>query len=145
MMTPGKQKRKESPEEEQDETTSRGPKFKVPRKSPNKEKEVDDSEDMQIKVIQETRARLKEKEETLRKLRLVKMYRTKWEMQGLDTVTNEWLRACQEALVDLREKVREKRAQETGGEELTLKTLMDNLGIDTELLQLDEDEDSFTK
>ncbi|KAK3885249.1 hypothetical protein Pcinc_010523 [Petrolisthes cinctipes] len=142
-MTPGKQKRPQATEEDQDETTSSEPKFKVPRKSPKKEKEVDNNEDI-LHKIQETRARLKEKEETVRKLRLVKMYRTKWEMQGLDTVTDQWLQACQEALVDLREKIREIRARETGEEELTLQLLMDNLGIDTKLLKLDEAEDCFT-
>lgn len=136
-MPPEKSKRPHVLEHEADGLSSLEPSFKVPCRSPREDKEIHQK-------LQQVRARIREKEEVLRKLNMVKVYRTKRETQDLDIVTSQWLRVCQEALQDLRVKVREVRTQDTGEEELTLKSLIDNLGIDTQLIQLDETEDCFT-
>ncbi|KAK8729173.1 hypothetical protein OTU49_008663 [Cherax quadricarinatus] len=124
-----------SEQEEDDESDNMEPKFKVPRKNPG---EYDDLHCQ----IQQTRARVKEKEENLRKLKLVKMYRTKWETQSLEEVTHQWLRVCQEALEELRDKVNNRN---TGEEVLTLQALVNKLGIDAHLIKLNEHDDCFNK
>ncbi|XP_042862540.1 swi5-dependent recombination DNA repair protein 1 homolog [Penaeus japonicus] len=93
--------------------------------------------------IQETKSRVSQKQEVLRKLRLVRMYRNKAEMQDLDAVTAKWLQVCQEALQDLLVKVREQMSNETGQEELTLTFLVNKLGLDPKLVKLDPVEDCF--
>lgn len=126
----------QSTEHKEDESQRSEKTFKVPHTSSQENEDVH-------RKIQHARSTVKEKEEVVRKLRLVKMYRTKWETQDLDTITNQWLRVCQEALEDLRVKVRDMGRVETGKEELTLQALISNLGLDAQLLQLNESEDSF--
>lgn len=93
--------------------------------------------------IREARQRVQEKKEVLRKLNMAKTYRTKWETQDLGTVTDQWLEVCQTALEDLWAKLKESFAGDAGQQELTLKTLLDNLGIDHELVHLNVEEDCF--
>ncbi|XP_069176358.1 swi5-dependent recombination DNA repair protein 1 homolog [Procambarus clarkii] len=134
-MPPKRNKSHQTQEQEVDASDNLELRFKVPHKNLK--------EDDICTKIQQTQARVKEKEEALRKLKLVKMYRTKWETQSLEAVTSQWLRVCQEALEDLRVKAREIKSRETGEEELTLLVLINNLGIDPQLLKLDENEDCF--
>lgn len=93
--------------------------------------------------IKEIQIRVQEKKEVLRKLNLAKTYRTKWETQDLGTVTDQWLEVCQTALEDLRARLQESMSGDVDQTELTLKTLMSRLGIDPELVQLNEEEDCF--
>lgn len=93
--------------------------------------------------IKEIQIRVQEKKEVLRKLNLAKTYRTKWETQDLSAVTDQWLEVCQMALEDLRARLKEGLPGDTDQPELTLKTLVSSLGIDPELVQLDEEEDCF--
>lgn len=93
--------------------------------------------------IKEMQIRVQEKKEVLRKLNLAKTYRTKWETQDLGAVTDQWLEVCQTALEDLRVRLKESLPVDTVQSELTLKTLLNNLGIDPELVQLNEEEDYF--
>lgn len=93
--------------------------------------------------IREARQRVQEKKEMLRKLNMAKTYRTKWETQDLGALTDRWLEVCQAALEDLRSKLKEGFARDAGQQELTLKALLDSLGIDPELIQLNEEEDCF--
>lgn len=111
------------------------PQPKVPRRA-------GDEGDLSCK-IREARQRVQEKKEVLRKLNMAKTYRTKWETQDLGALTDRWLEVCQIALEDLRGKLKEGFAGDVGQQELTLKALMDNLGIDPELLHLNEEEDCF--
>lgn len=90
--------------------------------------------------IRETRQRLQEKKEVLRKLNMAKTYRTRWETQDLGALTNKWLEVCQTALEDLRTKMMERSS---GEQELSLKTLLHHFGIDPELVHLNEEEDCF--
>ena len=93
--------------------------------------------------IKEVQVRIQEKKEVLRKLNLAKTYRTKWETHDLGTVTDHWLQVCQTALEDLRARLKEGMAGDTDQPELTFKILLNSLGIDPELVQLDEEEDCF--
>lgn len=93
--------------------------------------------------IREARLRIQQKREVLRKLNMAKTYRTKWETQDLGTLTDQWLEVCQTALEDLRAKLKESFVGDAGQQELTLRTLMDSLGIDPELVHLNEEEDCF--
>lgn len=93
--------------------------------------------------IREARKRVQEKKEVLRKLNMAKTYRTKWETQDLGTLTHQWLEVCQTALEDLWAKLKEGFAGDAGQQEFSLKTLLDNLGIDPELVHLNEEEDCF--
>lgn len=135
-MPPEKGKRPLESDHEVDGSPTLEASLKFPRRIPKEDQEIQ-------QTLKKVHARIREKEEVLRKLKMVKVYRTKWETQDLNTVTNQWLKVCQEALEDLRLKVRERRAQDPGEEELTLKALITNLGIDAELIQLDESEDCF--
>ncbi|XP_042221435.1 swi5-dependent recombination DNA repair protein 1 homolog [Homarus americanus] len=121
----------QTPDRKKDEST-----FKTPNKTPSKDLDTNTK-------IHQSQRRVREKQEILRKLKLVKMYRTKWETQSLDKVTTRWLRACQEALEDLRVKVRERNIIDTGEVELTLRSLVGHLGIDPQVVQLDQTEDCF--
>ncbi|MPC13203.1 swi5-dependent recombination DNA repair protein 1 homolog [Portunus trituberculatus] len=114
---------------------SEEPRLKIPRRSLGEEDVSQRVKELQIRV--------QEKKEVLRKLNLAKTYRTKWETQDLSTVTNHWLEVCQTALEDLRARLKEGLAGDKGQPQLTLKTLVLNLGIDLELVQLDEEEDCF--
>ncbi|KAG0729963.1 Swi5-dependent recombination DNA repair protein 1 [Chionoecetes opilio] len=93
--------------------------------------------------INEIQMRMQKKKEMLRKLNLAKTYRTKWETQDLGALTDQWREVCQTALEDLRGRLKEGIIGDSGQSELTLKTLMNNLGIDPELVRLNEEEDSF--
>ncbi|XP_063879278.1 swi5-dependent recombination DNA repair protein 1 homolog [Scylla paramamosain] len=114
---------------------SEEPQPKMPRRSL-----VEGDVSQRIKEIQ---IRVQEKKEVLRKLNLAKTYRTKWETQDLSAVTDQWLEVCQMALEDLRARLKEGLPGDTDQPELTLKTLVSSLGIDPELVQLDEEEDCF--
>ena len=109
--------------------------FKTPQKNDSDTKDIDNQ-------IREAKMCIKEKEDILRKLKLVRTYRTKWETQDLAAVTAQWLRVSQESLEDLLTKVKDTMSQEVG-QELTLASLIRSLGIDPSLLKLDEGEDCF--
>ncbi|XP_047500588.1 swi5-dependent recombination DNA repair protein 1 homolog [Penaeus chinensis] len=128
------QKRKASDTEDSPSSEEPRQKFLHRDASPSKDKESE---------LQEIKSRVNQKQEVLRKLQLVRMYRNKPEMQDLDTVTAKWLQVCQEALQELLIKVKEQMSNEMGQEELTLTQLVNKLGLDPELLMLDPVEDCF--
>lgn len=131
-MSPKKRKASDT----EDFPSSEEPKPKLLHKDAIPSKDTEDE-------IQETKSRVNQKQEVLRKLRLVRMYRNKPEMQDLDAVTAKWLQVCQEALQDLLVKVKEQMSNEIGQEELTLTQLVNKLGLDPKLLMLDPVEDCF--
>lgn len=90
--------------------------------------------------IREVRRRVQEKKEVLRKLKMAKTYRSRWETQDLGVLTNQWLEVCQTALEDLRAQMKERLNEE---QELTLKTLLNHIGINPDLVHLNEEEDCF--
>ncbi|XP_060588428.1 swi5-dependent recombination DNA repair protein 1 homolog [Ruditapes philippinarum] len=76
---------------------------------------------------------LESKEEQLRKLRMVKMYRSKNNLEELQTLIDKWRAVSQQALQDLHAAMPEPRP--------TLTELINHLGIDHELLHFNAEED----
>ncbi|XP_033633499.1 swi5-dependent recombination DNA repair protein 1 homolog [Asterias rubens] len=74
--------------------------------------------------------------ETLRKLKMVKMYRTKNNLSDLEVLIEKWRSACQTALMELHQRLPEPRP--------TMGTLITDWKIDPDLLNFDPDGDSFT-
>ncbi|CAL4137344.1 unnamed protein product, partial [Meganyctiphanes norvegica] len=124
-----KRKLCESPENPQETKTSEN-NFKTPKKDYS----IIDNQ----KLIRETQSIIKEKEEIIRKLKLVRTYRNKPETQNLDTITEKWLAVCQEALEDLKVKIKNTVNNETQDQEFSLKMLIEKLGICPQLLKLNE-------
>ncbi|KAH9488514.1 Swi five-dependent recombination repair protein Sfr1 [Bulinus truncatus] len=79
---------------------------------------------------------LKEKSETLRKLKMVKMYREKNNLEELQVLINTWREVSQFALVDLHNLLPDPRP--------TLSELVSNMNIDTNLIQYNVDEECFS-
>ncbi|XP_064391240.1 swi5-dependent recombination DNA repair protein 1 homolog isoform X2 [Halichondria panicea] len=80
--------------------------------------------------------RLKERKEELRKLRMVKMYRTKPEHQGLDVLTQQWREVSQEVAQSLLE-------SSTHQPPPTMQQLLDYLHIDHDLIHYSVEDESF--
>lgn len=80
---------------------------------------------------------VKEKEETLRKLKMVKMYQTKNNLIELEVLIEKWRSVAQEGLQDLHRALPEPKPSLTG--------LLQHLGIDTDLVKFDSCEESFNK
>lgn len=80
-------------------------------------------------------AELKEKQELLRKLKMVKMYREKNDLTELQILIDRWRRVSQTALSDLLQLYPEPRPQ--------LSDLITHLQIDPELVKFDREEQDF--
>ncbi|XP_076057409.1 uncharacterized protein LOC143034946 [Oratosquilla oratoria] len=132
ISTPKSRKRKAG-EPLEEETSSRLSRRTITLNSPSQT----------AQEIEEIKSRIASKEEKLRKLKLARTYRAKWEMQDLRSITDVWLNGCRSALLDLRSKLQEKGAMQDGSEHLTLDTLLQHLGIDQDLVGLDAAEDCF--
>ena len=81
-------------------------------------------------------AKLKEREEKLRKLKMVMMYRTKNNLQGLATLTARWREVAQEAAETL-------LASSTHQPRPSMAQMLDYLHIDHQLIQYSDREESF--
>nr|XP_006825956.1 PREDICTED: swi5-dependent recombination DNA repair protein 1 homolog [Saccoglossus kowalevskii] len=79
---------------------------------------------------------LSEKEETLRKLRMVKMYRTKNDLDKLESLIIKWRSASQDTLRELQDKLPMK-------DKPTMQELIENWHLDSKLLHFDEEVDCF--
>ncbi|XP_064603727.1 swi5-dependent recombination DNA repair protein 1 homolog [Liolophura sinensis] len=78
---------------------------------------------------------IEEKQETLRKLKMVKMYRTKNNLDHLDSLISKWRHVSQQALQDLHNKLPEPKP--------TMTELVNHLQIDHQLVNFNPDEESF--
>lgn len=81
-------------------------------------------------------AKLKEREEKLRKLKMVMMYRTKNNLQELATLTARWREVAQEAAETLLE-------SSTHQPRPSMAQMLDYLHIDHELIQYSDQDESF--
>ncbi|TRY55403.1 hypothetical protein DNTS_034419 [Danionella cerebrum] len=81
---------------------------------------------------------LKEKSETLRRLKMVKMYRTKNDLTQLQRLIDKWRSCAQSALHEL------KKELASEGKQASLSQLIDSFGIEDRLLQFDRKEEDFT-
>ncbi|XP_060075491.1 swi5-dependent recombination DNA repair protein 1 homolog [Ylistrum balloti] len=78
---------------------------------------------------------LKEKEEELRKLNMVKMYRNKNDLDSLRALITKWQKTSQKALVDLHEKLQDPKP--------SLTQLINHLQIEHSLVNFNAEEESF--
>lgn len=78
---------------------------------------------------------LKEKEECLRKLKMVKLYRSKNDLSNLDDLIIKWREVSQQVLLDLHQKLPEPKP--------SLSCLLQHLHIDPTFLRFNSDEEAF--
>ncbi|XP_054654468.1 swi5-dependent recombination DNA repair protein 1 homolog [Dunckerocampus dactyliophorus] len=81
---------------------------------------------------------VKDKTETLRRLKMVKMYRSKNDLNQLQTLIDKWRRCAQDALYQLRSDV------PVDGRKANLSELIDLFGLDDKILHFDRREDEFS-
>ncbi|XP_067393101.1 swi5-dependent recombination DNA repair protein 1 homolog [Emydura macquarii macquarii] len=81
---------------------------------------------------------VQEKEELLRRLRLVKMYRSKNNPSELQSLITKWRCSTQLMLYELQS------ALSTDGKKLSLTLLIDNFGLEDKLLHYSRTEEDFT-
>ncbi|XP_030058644.1 swi5-dependent recombination DNA repair protein 1 homolog [Microcaecilia unicolor] len=86
------------------------------------------------KLIQQ----VKEKEELVRRLKMVKMYRSKNNLTELQSLTEKWRRCSQQVLYELQ------MALSTDGKKLSLTQLIDSFGLEDDLLHYNRAEEDFT-
>ncbi|XP_068597732.1 swi5-dependent recombination DNA repair protein 1 homolog [Brachionichthys hirsutus] len=84
------------------------------------------------------RKEVKEKTETLRRLELVKMYRSKNDLAQLQTLIDKWRSCAQAALFELQSDV------PIDGQKASLSELIDLFGLDGASLHFDRTEEDFT-
>ncbi|KAM7408594.1 hypothetical protein PAMA_002352 [Pampus argenteus] len=81
---------------------------------------------------------VKDKTETLRRLRMVKMYRSKNDLTQLQTLIDKWRSCSQAALYELQSDV------SVDGRKASLSELIDLFGLDDSILHFDRTEEDFT-
>nr|XP_033796125.1 swi5-dependent recombination DNA repair protein 1 homolog isoform X2 [Geotrypetes seraphini] len=85
------------------------------------------------KLIQQVQA----KEELVRRLKMVKMYRSKNDLTELQSLTEKWRRCSQQVLYELQS------ALSTDGKKLSLTHLIDSFGLEDNLLHYNRAEEDF--
>ncbi|XP_061545405.1 swi5-dependent recombination DNA repair protein 1 homolog [Phycodurus eques] len=80
---------------------------------------------------------VKDKTETLRRLRMVKMYRSKNDLAQLQTLIDKWRSCAQNALYELQSDV------PVEGRKASLSELIDLFGLDEKILHFDRTQDDF--
>lgn len=87
---------------------------------------------------QQLRKEVKDKVETLRRLKMVKMYRGKNDLTQLQSLIEKWRSCAQAALYELQSEV------PIDGRKADLSELIDLFGLDDAILHFDRAEDDFT-
>uniref|UniRef100_A0A3P9JC55 Swi5-dependent recombination DNA repair protein 1 homolog n=1 Tax=Oryzias latipes TaxID=8090 RepID=A0A3P9JC55_ORYLA len=104
----------------------------------NKREAHSGSEQTPEAFLQHLRKEVKEKTETLRRLKMVKMYRSKNDLTQLQTLIDKWRRCTQNALYELQSDVT------VDGRRANLSELIDLFGLDDHFLHFDRPEEDFT-
>lgn len=86
---------------------------------------------------QRLRKEVKDKTETLRRLKMVKMYRSKNDLTLLQTLIDKWRHCAQAALYELQSEV------PIDGRKASLSELIDLFNLDESILHFDRTEDDF--
>lgn len=94
-------------------------------------------EEMKL-ILQKMQTRWTEMEEVLRKLNMVKMYRTKNNLDKLEALIESWRQAGQEAV-----KALAKSCEYCEQKSTSCKTILDQMQIDYSLMKYDPEEDCF--
>lgn len=88
--------------------------------------------------LHQLRREVKEKTETLRRLKMVKMYRSKNDLTQLQSLIDKWRSCAQAALYELQSEVTR------DGKKASLTELIDLFGLDVNILHFDRSEEDFT-
>lgn len=88
------------------------------------------------KEREELQRQVAEKEEISRKMKLVKMYRSKNDLDTLQGLIDKWREACQAAILRLYEKHPDPKP--------SLGEFIDSCRLDKELVRFNEEEEEFT-
>uniref|UniRef100_A0A8C5NG40 Swi5-dependent recombination DNA repair protein 1 homolog n=1 Tax=Gouania willdenowi TaxID=441366 RepID=A0A8C5NG40_GOUWI len=88
--------------------------------------------------VQPLRREVKDRTEKLRRLKMVKMYRSKNDLKQLQTLVDKWRTCAQAALVELQLEVL------IDGRQAHLSELMDHFGLDDNILHFDRTREDFT-
>lgn len=91
-----------------------------------------------IQQCEELRKGVKERSETLRRLKMVQMYRNKNDLIRLQMLIDKWRSCVQSVLYELQSEL------PTEGKQTSLSQLIDNFGLDDKLLHFDRTEEEFT-
>lgn len=91
-----------------------------------------------LQLREQLRKEIKEKTETQRRLKLVKMYRSKNDLKQLKSLITKWRSSSQAALYELQTEL------PVDGQKASLSQLMDFFGLDDRLLHYDRSEEDFT-
>ncbi|XP_072178045.1 swi5-dependent recombination DNA repair protein 1 homolog [Diadema setosum] len=89
-----------------------------------------------ISVRKELQRRVAEKEDICRKLRMVKMYRAKNDLNALQELIDMWREACQSAIVRLYEKHPDPKP--------SLGDFISGCRLDKDLINFNDDEETFS-
>ncbi|XP_030603268.1 swi5-dependent recombination DNA repair protein 1 homolog [Archocentrus centrarchus] len=87
---------------------------------------------------QHLRKEVKDKTETLRRLKMVKMYRSKNDLTHLQTLIDKWRSCAQAALYELQSEIT------IDGRKASLSELIDLFSLDDSILHFDRTEEDFT-
>nr|XP_015800381.2 swi5-dependent recombination DNA repair protein 1 homolog [Nothobranchius furzeri]XP_054606321.1 swi5-dependent recombination DNA repair protein 1 homolog [Nothobranchius furzeri] len=88
--------------------------------------------------VAQLRKEVKEKTETLRRLKMVQMYRSKNDLTQLQTLIDKWRSGAQAALCELQSEV------PVDGRKASLSELMDLFRLEDSILHFDRTEEDFT-
>ncbi|XP_016313436.1 swi5-dependent recombination DNA repair protein 1 homolog [Sinocyclocheilus anshuiensis] len=91
-----------------------------------------------IQQCEELRKAVKEKSETLRRLKMAKMYRTKNDLTQLQRLIDKWRSCAQSVLCELQSEI------PSEGKQVSLSQLIGSLGLDDKILHFDRTEEDFT-
>lgn len=91
-----------------------------------------------LKDLDQLRKEVKDKTEILRRLKMVKMYRSKNDLTQLQTLIDKWRSSAQAALYELQSDVL------VEGGKANLSELIDLFGLDDGILHFDRTEEDFT-
>merc|ERR1712071_708409 len=91
--------------------------------------------------IDELNKRINTKEDVVRKLKMVKLHRTKHDTAELDKLIQQWLQTSQKALQDLQEKLKENSADP---KDISMESLLKHMNIEPELVGYSVDDEIFT-
>ncbi|XP_062319805.1 swi5-dependent recombination DNA repair protein 1 homolog [Osmerus eperlanus] len=90
-----------------------------------------------LRLIHQLKTEVKERAETLRRLKMVKMYRSKNDLTQLTRLIGKWRSCCQSAMYELQTDL------PVDGKKASLAQLIDLFGLEDSILQFDRTEDDF--
>ncbi|XP_020777211.1 swi5-dependent recombination DNA repair protein 1 homolog [Boleophthalmus pectinirostris] len=88
--------------------------------------------------LEQLKKEVKDKTETLRRLKMVKMYRSKNNLTQLQSLIDKWRSCAQAALYELQSEVTQ------DGKKASLSELIDLFGLEDNILHFDRTEEDFT-